>query len=884
MTLSQSKKSKKSITSQKKQNENIGITHKDNELKTGLTNFSLSDFFHDFSFSGEDLKFIKQELQKTVPLHVSEVVKYRAKLLNILPKINTIYDFFKNDYKKLLPENSQGEAFKEDILLRQNIGFDYVGIRNKLFQFDDGALVKGLLPDNIPITIKLANISRNYEIRPHPVKICGAYYNIPDAFKQTTGKTQFVLIIDASYLSIKGMRLKETLLNQYVGKYDPSEIYEFYILQNNENISDSAPKLNAVEPGEKNVKIYFLRDSIGSKNIYPPFSNKTQNSNLYTNIGLTTTKMQDGTINGEFKGDTSFARNNIGKISEINQASILALQQYIETDKKNDETMSYFLLKRAGDWCQALSLLDHTRNYDVYDEEHKKQGEKTLGALIKEGYTLGIVTHDRILLGYSLLLGLNVFYSMQIVSSQCKKAKKGENSITWLLNFQNIDNEINISGLDITLIKAKTMLSNISTYLENSKQRKESLFAYLNSMKINAKKDIVPYILDIRNILSFLQQMYGPEDFKNKEKEIKELISELEKYNLDKLSKEDEKTVSKKLASLRASINLLYIMNERNIAKIIDKYENYNNDKEMIELYINTLPKDLKVRGLDSEFDFFLETIKTEYNQLTSSNKTIIKEYLESIPREISNRAVKEPYGRSVMRIKNILAGGGLKELLEIQYRNDTQGNFYSIIDNCIFTKNTITYFKDALEHISTKTYEQCNTNERYIFIRFIIYYLDELYSELFGLRGEIQFENGKPQFEDDLYDKYASIYYQLSYIQESFIATKKIKEIKDVYFNDRYKWKQAQLHGELLKTMRDLKSTSSRLLSFIDNMKKIVKKLNKEIPESIKINICSKGILLPNESAVKGSNKTKRKRSSSQRKKGTKKHKTAKANNIYHH
>jgi hypothetical protein len=574
--------------------------------------------------------------------------------------------------------------------------------------------------------------------------------------------------------------------------------------------------------------------------------------------------MQDGTIDGEFKGDTSFARNNIGKISEINQASILALQQFIDTDKKNEETLSYFLLKRAGDWCQALSLLDHTRKYDVHDENNNKKGEKTLGTLVKEGYTIGIVTHDRILLGYSLLLGLNVYYSMQIVSQQCKASKKGESSVTWLLNFQNIDNEINISGLDITLSKAKTMLTNISSYTENSNQKKDSLFVYLNNAKINAKKDILPYILDIRNILSYLQQMYGPEDFKTKQMEIKELIDDLEKYKVDSLTKEDEKIVSKKLATLRSSINLLSIMNERNIAKIIDKYENYTNDKEMIELFINTLPKDLKVRGLDIEFDFFLQTIKMEYNQLSSTNKVLIKEFLESIPREITNRAVKEPYGRSIARIKNVLAGGALKDLMQLEYRNDNEGNFYSIIDNCIFTRKYLSYFKESLKEISNKTYLQCNNTEKYIYNRFIIFYLDELYTKLFGLHGEIQIENGKPQFEDELYDNYLSIYYQLSYIQESFAAGKKLKEVKDVYFNDRYKWGEAQLRGEIVKSMRDLKSTTHRLLSFIDTIKKVVRKLNKDIPENIKTNICSKGIVLPKDSSQKPLNKTKRKRSSS--------------------
>jgi hypothetical protein len=52
--------------------------------------------------------------------------------------------------------------------------------------------------------------------------------------------------------------------------------------------------------------------------------------------------------------------------------------------------------------------------YEIYDyDTRKKEGETDLNQLKENGVDIALVTHDRILLAYALLLGINV----------CKKCK-----------------------------------------------------------------------------------------------------------------------------------------------------------------------------------------------------------------------------------------------------------------------------------------------------------------------------------------------------------------------------------------------------------------------------------------------------------------------------
>jgi hypothetical protein len=66
----------------------------------------------------------------------------------------------------------------------------------------------------------------------------------------------------------------------------------------------------------------------------------------------------------------------------------------------------------VGDWCQALSLLDTSRVYDILNENHDPTGKSvTLEQFENEDFEVALVTLDRILLAYALKIGINVFFT-----------------------------------------------------------------------------------------------------------------------------------------------------------------------------------------------------------------------------------------------------------------------------------------------------------------------------------------------------------------------------------------------------------------------------------------------------------------------------------------
>jgi len=814
------------------------------DIKKSLTNFSLSDFFHDFSFTGDDLKEIKENLLKSQPINSKlSSVAYKTAVLNLLPKINNIYDFFKNNYKTLLPQDSDGDAFKEDILLREYIGFDYVGIRNKLMQVD---VTKGILPENIPISVGIkGGVSENYELRCFPTKICGTYYNIPQAFENVTKTHKFVIIIDASFLSLTGIRLEETLKNTYIGNYDKNQQYVFYILQNNENLSDSATKIANFDKENENIKIYFLRDESDKKTTYLAFNDKLQS--LYSKINLET-KNIDGNINAVLKyGEKSIERNNLGDISQINRASFLALQNYVEDSKFNEECLSYFLLKRAGDWCQALSLLDTKREYVIYNEDNSRSNKKTTLEELNKDHTIGIITHDRILLGYSLLMGLNVFYSLKTVTtcspkvksvgvkSTKKKVKEDGKSIIWLVYFQNTKNEIKISDYKEILAHEDSNTEKIQTCEDTTTLVKtqvltklDNLFKDLEGPNIT-KENINNYILDIRSYLSFLTII--DDDFETKKEKLTKIYKDIKdtKYKDAKLNNETKKELSAKLYEIRSLMSSITMINERNTSAALKyKYDEYTIDSELLnKLSSGTISKDER-KELNEEFESMLLSIQKDIAILKIKHINI-SSFLDTIPSRLTTakkRDVGNYYIQTAALIRSHKSGGSLvKAEPAEQYRNDAQGNFYSLIDNKIYT-----HINDFKTSIPNKTYENCSLEEKYMFNRFLIYYLDELYTRLFSLEGEIPREGREMQFEDELYNNFSNIYLQLLNIHH---YSKDIKSIENIYFIQRHRWTETYIRGSVLrieryKNLGNFKGILKRIHAYLSSLKKfIIKEIN---------------------------------------------------------
>lgn len=250
--------------------------------------------------------------------------------------------------------------------------------------------------------------------------------NIASRFETVSDKTKFALIIDAATLSTS------ELINSDLTPL-PKNKCTFYILENIENDSDSATKLTSAglnkPKNPANIALqpdlFFLKD-IPTTVIYPEFNLQSAGHHgeaLFGNAELTLSRSGDDTeADFRFADTTTYHVGSVSTNANVKNASLnmiasalskggsVSNKQLVYTNP--DKTPFLFpYLKRVGDWCQALSLLDGSRDYTVSKVDRTPVGQTTLDRLRKDDTVIALVTVDRILLGYALSLGLDVFFT-----------------------------------------------------------------------------------------------------------------------------------------------------------------------------------------------------------------------------------------------------------------------------------------------------------------------------------------------------------------------------------------------------------------------------------------------------------------------------------------
>jgi len=251
--------------------------------------------------------------------------------------------------------------------------------------------------------------------------------NIASRFELLTRKKDIAMVVDAS----GGLSMTSILDSDLTPL--PTQKMNFYIIENIENDSDSATKLKNFDRPKTQANIavqpnlFFLKDDIDTI-LYPQFQlleGKQDGEMLFGNADLVLSRAGD-----EMEADFTFPDGKTYHIENVSQnanvknaslnivASTLAKggkvskERGIETADGDKTPYLFPYIKRAGDWCQALSLLDGARKYSKLDQDHKNTVEKTtLDDLRKAGAAIGLLTLDRILLGYALALGIDVFFT-----------------------------------------------------------------------------------------------------------------------------------------------------------------------------------------------------------------------------------------------------------------------------------------------------------------------------------------------------------------------------------------------------------------------------------------------------------------------------------------
>lgn len=415
-----------------------GIRSREQSTIDTLRVFAKSDFKHDFGegtpardkYTQDDLERFKEISQRYGIAKVSAMVAGFGGVLG-----NNPYTLLKSSISaQIYPSVGSDDDYMDEDKALLKIGFDAAKVK-RLFKaeiakakasgtFGSAVLRIPDMPLNTPGGL------RTYEVSGVLMKDKSGEgtLNIASRFENVTGgKTKFALIIDAATLATSAF------VNSDLQPL-PNNPCEFYIIENIENESDSATKLTAggldkpkiAANFAKKPNLFFLKDKQKTV-IYPEFKvgiAEQDGEALFGNAKMVLSRTGDDTeADFTFADKTSYHVDSVSMNANVKNASLNVLASALSKGGKivnnklvtvgPDKTPFLFpYLKRVGDWCQALSLLDSSREYQIYDLQRKALKTTTLGDIRKDANAaVALVTVDRILLGYALSLGLDVFFT-----------------------------------------------------------------------------------------------------------------------------------------------------------------------------------------------------------------------------------------------------------------------------------------------------------------------------------------------------------------------------------------------------------------------------------------------------------------------------------------
>lgn len=412
-----------------------GILSRDQAVVNKLFDTAQSDFAHDF---GEGVpardKFVDEDSVRFLEIAQSYGVKNVKALVTVFDSVvgsNPFTLLQSTLASKIFPGRGDSkEINREEEKALENLGINYQSIKD---QFKSKLRTETGKETAIKIKDLVFSIpgggQRTYEVSGILMKdkIGEGVLNVASRFeKVTNGNTKVALIIDAS-----GGLSMTSLLNSDL-PVPPNNKMDFYIIENIENDSDSATKLKTFDkpkiPSTLQPNVYFLEDEINTV-LYPKFETAQAKSDaelLFGSANLVLSRAGDE-MEADFKFDgdpKEYHIENVSQNANVKNASLNIIASTLAKDGTvdkikgitvpgDDKTPYLFpYIKRVGDWCQALSLLDGTRKYNILDTQHNPTNKQTtLDDLRKEGAAIGLLTLDRILLGYALTLGIDVFFT-----------------------------------------------------------------------------------------------------------------------------------------------------------------------------------------------------------------------------------------------------------------------------------------------------------------------------------------------------------------------------------------------------------------------------------------------------------------------------------------
>lgn len=744
-----------------------GITRRDERVWALFRDLARGDFRHDFDervaardliTSADEQRFF--DIAKRVSTKGS--VWLRTNFKSYVNK--TIFDVLSPSIDAILPPltpppSAVDPAFYKETDLLLKVGVDFEAIKKAVTTAPPGAGALAIF--------KIPGVGdRSYTLRSSPYRLgpkgapgYSQNRNITQMFREATGgKQKFALIVDAS----GGLPLTE-LLNTSLEPYAPGG--EFFIIENIENTGDSATKINkikpTVKPGTTPPNLRFLKDTEKTV-VYPLWSVLNDpKSNVYSSLKIVLNRISDDEVEANIAivdpaGNTlrSFEIGDLSSSSNVKNASLYALAVFLEQGLV-EEAFVYTLIKRMGDWCQALSLLDLDRVYDILDEARDATDESTTLRDMLVDTEIGIVTNDRILLAFSILLGLNVFFTTAMDTSR-------------LIYFKN-NNDVPAGPA----LEARSAQIYAQSKVDEEKIKQYEAFQSAAIADIRAKvqseKDITMYIYKLKCALSNLGKMRQTlEPLQAQYDEMDTVYATtkgIERFN-----------AANAMASIRAKIELDIEYNTRTLADFA-KGIYPGSQADMIRL--QSLQRKLAAGGRITKSVEVVEAkeivfgIRDDAYQILDKD-IMLESELESLFRTnfmASNERTQTNYNEIIAAIQVVKTavqttqtGGGVDKIpsvfnlirartirvlppgsneatsnVNIYIRGgkyiDEKLKAYTVVDECIVTEDDYSAFDGMFEGITVKNPPPSDIRALYICLKYLILRCDMLENRLESLR-----------------------------------------------------------------------------------------------------------------------------------------------------
>jgi hypothetical protein len=385
----------------------------------------------------------------------------------------------------------------------------------------------------------------------------------------------------------------------------------------------------------------------------------------------------------------------------------------------------------------------------------------------------------------------------------------------WLSMLANIVPAEKIRNMKTELMKQHTLLNNGYSHATNKNE-----YIKLNASNFLYLSDLNDKIDEMMYINSSLNNIYRYSNAEKDEKLIKDYFS--------------SKGMNKE--SIVSLFNT--IKNDFEKAKHLIKIKDSNPEVD----FINIIPfiSELKYNNITIKEDRYTKNILCKFLILLRNN-VLPEGYLPdltdcSIIDDRKERAtVYTPSGLNFLKKKKQKGGFSelelvYKELMKLKsnylktvYVNDDNGRFYSIVDKYYVSINEFYILEKGLKLLNN------NTLSNLIFTRFLIYYIDEIYSNILALS-----DYDDNTFQDDLYLEHLRMYAEL-YNLEQYINDE--RKIVSIYFDLRKKWTVNYLEEFRISLRGSFEHIiESKLLPYHNRLKtKIVDKYFDEIRSLVK-------------------------------------------------